>query len=155
MTTKRDVIYSFFNCWTLANSMLIVLAVVNTMDLPERTMTGRVHSRVGWSLFRRSIVVVARAERCLQACFEPTSNCTPPSCWERSYVHKPREGLPVKAPDVISKDGVKFASTKAPCSLPASFAPQMAFRSVPTRSICHQAVVHDESATETDLDVVG
>ena len=43
--------YNFFNWPTLAGSKLIVLAVANTMDLPERVMTGRVRSRLGeWRL---------------------------------------------------------------------------------------------------------
>lgn len=47
VTTKQDVVYNFFNWPTLANSKLIVLAVANTMDLPERAMTGKVRSRLG------------------------------------------------------------------------------------------------------------
>ena len=50
MTTKQDVVYNFFNWPTLVNSKLIVLAVANTMDLPERVMTGRVRSRLGNSV---------------------------------------------------------------------------------------------------------
>lgn len=47
MTTKQDVVYNFFNWPTLAGSKIVVLAVANTMDLPERVMTGRVRSRLG------------------------------------------------------------------------------------------------------------
>lgn len=47
MTTKQDVVYNFFNWPTLVGSKLVVLAVANTMDLPERVMTGRVRSRLG------------------------------------------------------------------------------------------------------------
>jgi len=47
MTSKQDVVYNFFNWPTLVNSKLVVLAVANTMDLPERVMTGRVRSRLG------------------------------------------------------------------------------------------------------------
>lgn len=50
MTTKQDVVYNFFNWPTLVGSKLVVLAVANTMDLPERVMTGRVRSRLGKSL---------------------------------------------------------------------------------------------------------
>ena len=49
MTTKQDVVYNFFNWPTLVGSKLVVLAVANTMDLPERVMTGRVRSRLGAS----------------------------------------------------------------------------------------------------------
>ncbi|EAU91735.2 replication control protein 1 [Coprinopsis cinerea okayama7 len=47
VTAKQDVIYNFFNWPTLAGSNLVVIAVANTMDLPERVMTGRVRSRLG------------------------------------------------------------------------------------------------------------
>ncbi|KAJ2916784.1 hypothetical protein MD484_g3647, partial [Candolleomyces efflorescens] len=47
VTPKQDVIYNFFNWPTLANSKVVVIAVANTMDLPERVMTGRVRSRLG------------------------------------------------------------------------------------------------------------
>ena len=58
MTTKQDVVYNFFNWPTLVNSKLIVLAVANTMDLPERVMTGRVRSRLGESWIQVSIIVM-------------------------------------------------------------------------------------------------
>jgi len=60
MTTKQDVVYNFFNWPTLMNSKLIVLAVANTMDLPERVMTGRVRSRLGESAVQVPIVMVLR-----------------------------------------------------------------------------------------------
>ncbi|KAF9454534.1 P-loop containing nucleoside triphosphate hydrolase protein [Macrolepiota fuliginosa MF-IS2] len=47
VTNKQDVVYNFFNWPTLAGSKLVVIAVANTMDLPERVMTGRVRSRLG------------------------------------------------------------------------------------------------------------
>ncbi|KAF8323765.1 P-loop containing nucleoside triphosphate hydrolase protein [Clavulina sp. PMI_390] len=47
VTAKQDVVYNFFNWPTLPNSKLIVLAVANTMDLPERAMSGKVRSRLG------------------------------------------------------------------------------------------------------------
>jgi origin recognition complex subunit 1 len=53
VTAKQDVVYNFFNWPTLVGSKLIVIAVANTMDLPERVMTGRVRSRLGESIFCR------------------------------------------------------------------------------------------------------
>jgi origin recognition complex subunit 1 len=50
VTAKQDVVYNFFNWPTLVGSKLIVLAVANTMDLPERVMSGRVRSRLGASV---------------------------------------------------------------------------------------------------------
>ncbi|KAI6105020.1 P-loop containing nucleoside triphosphate hydrolase protein [Pisolithus croceorrhizus] len=41
VTTKQDVVYNFFNWPTLIGSKLVVIAVANTMDLPERVMSGR------------------------------------------------------------------------------------------------------------------
>ena len=47
LTKKNEVIYNFFNWPTLVQSRLVVIAVANTMDLPERVMSGRVRSRLG------------------------------------------------------------------------------------------------------------
>ena len=49
VTPKQDVVYNFFNWPTLIGSKLVVIAIANTMDLPERVMTGRVRSRLGKS----------------------------------------------------------------------------------------------------------
>ena len=57
MTSKQDVVYNFFNWPTLVGSRLVVLAVANTMDLPERVMTGRVRSRLG-TLFIPSTAMI-------------------------------------------------------------------------------------------------
>ncbi len=51
VTARQDVVYNFFNWPTIAGSQLVVIAVANTMDLPERVMTGRVRSRLGEYLF--------------------------------------------------------------------------------------------------------
>lgn len=47
VTPKQDIIYNFFNWPNLHNSRLIVIAVANTHDLPERVMSGKVRSRLG------------------------------------------------------------------------------------------------------------
>jgi len=51
MTAKQEVVYNFFNWPTLTGAKLVVLAVANTMDLPERVMSGCVRSRLGVFLF--------------------------------------------------------------------------------------------------------
>jgi Cdc6-like AAA superfamily ATPase len=51
MTAKQEVVYNFFNWPTLTGAKLVVLAVANMMDLPERVMSGRVRSRLGMFLF--------------------------------------------------------------------------------------------------------
>ncbi|XP_065594804.1 origin recognition complex subunit 1 [Cyrtonyx montezumae] len=46
-TRKQDVMYNLFDWPTQKHSKLIVLAIANTMDLPERIMMNRVSSRLG------------------------------------------------------------------------------------------------------------
>lgn len=49
VTKNQAVMYNFFNWPTLRHSRLIVLAVANTMDLPERTLSNKISSRLGIS----------------------------------------------------------------------------------------------------------
>ncbi|CCH45750.1 Origin recognition complex subunit 1 [Wickerhamomyces ciferrii] len=46
-TKNQSVMYNFFNWPTYSKSKLIVVAVANTMDLPERILTNKVASRIG------------------------------------------------------------------------------------------------------------
>ncbi|XP_021259947.1 origin recognition complex subunit 1 [Numida meleagris] len=46
-TRKQDVMYNLFDWPTQKHSKLIILAIANTMDLPERIMMNRVSSRLG------------------------------------------------------------------------------------------------------------
>ncbi|XP_078075528.1 origin recognition complex subunit 1 [Mustelus asterias] len=46
-TRKQDVMYNLFDWPTRKQAKLVVLAVANTMDLPERIMMNRVASRLG------------------------------------------------------------------------------------------------------------
>ncbi|XP_069719232.1 origin recognition complex subunit 1 isoform X1 [Phaenicophaeus curvirostris] len=46
-TRKQDVLYNLFDWPTQKQSKLIVLAIANTMDLPERVMMNRIASRLG------------------------------------------------------------------------------------------------------------
>lgn len=47
VTRNQSVMYNFFNWPSLVHSRLIVLAVANTMDLPERTLSNKISSRLG------------------------------------------------------------------------------------------------------------
>lgn len=47
VTRNQNVMYNFFNWPALRHSRLIVLAVANTMDLPERTLSNKINSRLG------------------------------------------------------------------------------------------------------------
>lgn len=49
VTKNQSVMYNFFNWPRLRHSRLIVLAVANTMDLPERTLTNKINSRLGFA----------------------------------------------------------------------------------------------------------
>lgn len=46
-TKKQNVMYNFFNWPTYEHSHLIVIAVANTMDLPERLLSNKISSRLG------------------------------------------------------------------------------------------------------------
>lgn len=46
-TTKQEVMYNFFQWPNMPSTRLIVIAVANTMDLPERTLAHKVSSRLG------------------------------------------------------------------------------------------------------------
>ncbi|KAI5294354.1 Origin recognition complex, subunit 1 [Ascosphaera acerosa] len=47
VTRNQSVMYNFFNWPALRYSRLVVLAVANTMDLPERTLSNKISSRLG------------------------------------------------------------------------------------------------------------
>ncbi|KAF8557656.1 P-loop containing nucleoside triphosphate hydrolase protein [Imleria badia] len=96
VTTKQDVVYNFFNWPTLAGSRLVVIAVANTMDLPERVMTGRVRSRLGMTRINFQPYATAQLQEIVHA-----------------RLLAAKENLPAEHQhDVISADGVKFASMK-------------------------------------------
>jgi Cdc6-like AAA superfamily ATPase len=54
VTKKQTVMYNFFEWPNRANSKLIVIAVANTMDLPERMLSNKVSSRLGVLSYRNS-----------------------------------------------------------------------------------------------------
>ena len=47
VTARQDVMYNMFNWPNTRGSRLVVIAVANTMDLPERTLNPKVASRLG------------------------------------------------------------------------------------------------------------
>ncbi|KAI0276286.1 P-loop containing nucleoside triphosphate hydrolase protein [Russula aff. rugulosa BPL654] len=67
MTAKQDVVYNFFNWPTLTGAKLVVLAVANTMDLPERVMSGRVRSRLGMVRINFQPYTTAQLEQIVHA----------------------------------------------------------------------------------------
>ncbi|KAL7278893.1 hypothetical protein ACG7TL_006724 [Trametes sanguinea] len=95
MTSKQDVVYNFFNWPTLAGSKLVVLAVANTMDLPERVMSGRVRSRLGMVRINFQPYTTPQLEQIV-----------------RARLASAKLGLPADTPDVIAPDALKFAAMK-------------------------------------------
>ncbi|KAL1730392.1 P-loop containing nucleoside triphosphate hydrolase protein [Schizophyllum commune] len=100
VTTKQDVVYNFFNWPTIANSKLVVLAVANTMDLPERVMTGRVRSRLGMTRIN------------FQAYTTPQLNTIVSTRLQQALVGLSDEDKKEVSDGVISPDAVKFAAMK-------------------------------------------
>ena len=49
VTKNQEIMYNFFNWTTYQNAKLIVIAVANTMDLPERQLGNKVSSRIGFT----------------------------------------------------------------------------------------------------------
>lgn len=47
VTKRQTVMYNFFDWPNRPHSQLIVIAVANTMDLPERALSNKVSSRLG------------------------------------------------------------------------------------------------------------
>ncbi len=47
VTAKKDDVYDFFNWPNFSKSKLVVIAVSNTHDLPDRVMPAKVLSRMG------------------------------------------------------------------------------------------------------------
>lgn len=47
VTKNQSVMYNFFNWPTYRHSKLIIIAVANTMDLPERMLSNKISSRLG------------------------------------------------------------------------------------------------------------
>ena len=121
MTTKQDVVYNCFNWATLVGSKIVVLAVANTMDLPERVMTGRVRSRLGEfppcsHVHPSSFHQDARA---LINVFDRDDThqlpaYTTPQLQEivQSRLASAKQGLRGSTPDVMLSDAIKFAAMK-------------------------------------------
>lgn len=94
---KQDVVYNFFNWPSLVGSTLIVIAVANTMDLPERVMEGRVRSRLGMVRINFQPYKTDQLESIVHA---------------RLNAAKSLAGDDEDNRNVLHKDGVKIAAMK-------------------------------------------
>ncbi|KAF9534025.1 hypothetical protein CPB83DRAFT_420329 [Crepidotus variabilis] len=101
VTPKQDVVYNFFNWPTLVGSKLVVIAVANTMDLPERVMTGRVRSRLGMIRINFQPYTREQLEKIVEARLASARDSL-----------EEDEGNPgdVKKTAIIAPDAIKFAS---------------------------------------------
>lgn len=88
VTKNQSVMYNFFNWPGLRHSRLIVLAVANTMDLPERTLSNKISSRLGLTRITFPGYTHEQLMRIIQSRLEGVSG------------------------DIVEPDAVQFASRK-------------------------------------------
>lgn len=92
VTKNQSVMYNFFNWPTYLNSKLIVIAVANTMDLPERLLTNKISSRLGLSRIQFTSYSYLQLSEIIKHRLEEIS--------------KSNDKL------IIAKDAIEFASRK-------------------------------------------
>ncbi|KAF8072242.1 P-loop containing nucleoside triphosphate hydrolase protein [Lyophyllum atratum] len=95
VTAKQDVVYNFFNWPTLVGSKLVVIAVANTMDLPERVMSGRVRSRLGMIRINFQPYTTSQLQQIVQARLKSV-----------------KDGLEDSAQVALSSDAIRLAAMK-------------------------------------------
>ncbi|KAF8513451.1 P-loop containing nucleoside triphosphate hydrolase protein [Hysterangium stoloniferum] len=96
VTTKQDVIYNFFNWPSLAKSKLIVIAVANTHDLPERVMSGKVRSRLGMARINFEPYKTPQLQKIVEARLETA-----------------KQGLPAEmGADIFEKDTLRLCAMR-------------------------------------------
>ncbi|KAF5326681.1 hypothetical protein D9619_003969 [Psilocybe cf. subviscida] len=105
VTPKQDVVYNFFNWPTLVGSKLVVIAVANTMDLPERAMNGRVRSRIGMSRINFASYKREQLERIVMARLESAQ-----ASLKSQEDGEDCDGVAAKV--VVAPDAVRLASMK-------------------------------------------
>ena len=62
-TKKQSVFYTIFEWCTWPDTPLILVAIANTMDLPERMLIGRITSRLVWPVMWCHMIVTLRTGR--------------------------------------------------------------------------------------------
>ena len=103
VTKNQSVMYNFFNWPGLRHSKLIVLAVANTMDLPERTLSNKISSRLGKMLPKALDVILTIAGL--------TRITFPGYTHEQlmKIIQSRLEGVPG---NIVESDAIQFASRK-------------------------------------------
>jgi origin recognition complex subunit 1 len=88
VTKNQSVMYNFFNWPGLRHSRLIVLAVANTMDLPERTLSNKISSRLGtYRQLCPSHMPCQSWAFLFKACLSPSICPGPSGCTDASQRH--------------------------------------------------------------------
>lgn len=104
VTKNQSVMYNFFNWPGLRHSKLIVLAVANTMDLPERTLSNKISSRLGMPL--------PKPQKQNELIFLGLTRITFPGYTHEQLmkiIQSRLEGVPG---NIVESDAVQFASRK-------------------------------------------
>ena len=115
LTTKQDVVYNFFNWPNVVGSKLIVLAVANTHDLPERTLSAKVRSRLGttFEATHRVLLDLKNLTGMVRINFKPY---TQEQLVEivQSRLQRAASSLPpeLSTVQVLQQDAVKYASAR-------------------------------------------
>ena len=106
VTTKQDVIYNLFNWPTLVDSKIVVIAMANTMDLPERVTIGRVRSRLGEftgsAFFRCSTLINAQRSIRNLGTYISRVHRRALKMWF-SHLHMPHSSIPLVRADLSIK----------------------------------------------------
>lgn len=93
VTKNQSVMYNFFNWPSYQNSKLIVIAVANTMDLPERMLTNKISSRLGLTRIQFQSYTYTQLSQIIKSRLEQIGRLNDDKM-------------------VISKDAIAFASRK-------------------------------------------
>lgn len=107
VTKNQSVMYNFFNWPGLRHSRLIVLAVANTMDLPERTLSNKISSRLGQTTpFPGELMNIERLH------YTGLTRITFPGYTHEQLMKIIQSRLSGVPGDIVESDAVQFASRK-------------------------------------------
>ncbi|KAN0064964.1 Origin recognition complex, subunit 1 [Thecaphora frezii] len=116
VTARQDVMYNMFNWPNTRGSRLVVIAVANTMDLPERTLNPKVASRLGMTRIvfmpytDRQLVEIVKSRLGIPL---STTGMGPGGAGARSKQPKPTEDAATKGcKDVFHLDAITYVSKR-------------------------------------------
>lgn len=116
VTRSQSVMYNFFNWPNLRHSRLIVLAVANTMDLPERTLSNKISSRLGEFSSHSSVTAAAGSQSTTLTMSVPPrtglTRITFPGYTHEQLIKIIQSRLAGVSGTIVTPDAVQFASRK-------------------------------------------